>query len=191
VEDDVDFAEDVGRARGELVAPAEPDDGGRAAAFSLAVEEDETGALDNLGGWYACGGRGSGLTLSTSFRAAISSTGFIASASDWSKAALSVELGDISPPDASAPAASRRFLLASSSSARRITSISPWTKTPSSQLWCTRSEAFARLSGWRRSMGVRKEEIASASSFGKRYLSCRTQSSGQYRSLFICRSSPC
>ena len=51
MEDDVDFTEDVGRARGELVAPADPDDGGRAAAFSLAVEEDETGALDNLGGW--------------------------------------------------------------------------------------------------------------------------------------------
>jgi hypothetical protein len=32
--------------------------------------------------------------------------------------------------------------------------------------------------------------MASASSFGKRYLSCKTQSSGQYRSLLICRSSP-
>jgi hypothetical protein len=39
-------------------------------------------------------------------------------------------------------------------------------------------------------MGVRNDAIASASSFGKRYLSCRTQSSGQYRSLLICRSSP-
>jgi len=48
----LDLAEEAGRDRGEFVAPpAEPDDGGRAAAFSLAVEEEGTGALDNLGGW--------------------------------------------------------------------------------------------------------------------------------------------
>ena len=38
-------------------------------------------------------------------------------------------------------------------------------------------------------MGVRNDVIASAS-FGKKFLSCRTQSRGQYRSLLIRRRSP-
>ena len=39
-------------------------------------------------------------------------------------------------------------------------------------------------------MGLRKEAIASASERGKRYLSCKTASSGQNRSLLMFRSSP-
>lgn len=81
-------------------------------------------------------------------------------------------------------------LIFSDSSARRITSISPCTTTPSNQLWCTRSEALARLSGCSRSIGLRKEAIASASARGKRYLSCNTASRGQKRSLLMLRSSP-
>jgi hypothetical protein len=58
LEAEVDFAE-LGRERGELVAvaaavvvvAADPDDNGRDAAFSLALEDEGTGALDSFGGW--------------------------------------------------------------------------------------------------------------------------------------------
>jgi len=39
-------------------------------------------------------------------------------------------------------------------------------------------------------MGVKNDEMASASGFANRYLSFKTASRGQYRSLLICRSSP-
>jgi hypothetical protein len=37
-------------------APVNPEDIGRAEAFSFAPDEDGTGALDILCGWYTCGG---------------------------------------------------------------------------------------------------------------------------------------
>jgi hypothetical protein len=87
-----DFVEEFGRDRDELAgatetvgAPVDPEDVGRAEAFSFAPDEDGTGALDSLGGWYACGGGTP--TLSVSLNTAMSSTGFIASASLWSKIA--------------------------------------------------------------------------------------------------------
>ena len=52
--EEVDFAEEFGRDRGGFPAAgaaADPDDVGRVFAFSLALDEDGTGALDNLGGW--------------------------------------------------------------------------------------------------------------------------------------------
>ena len=116
-----DFVEEFGRDRDELAAatdtvgaPVDQEDVGRAEAFSFAPDKDRTGALDSLGGWYTCGGGGAP-TISVSLKTAISSTGFIASASPWSKIALSFELGDMSPPvvDISPPAASLRLLLAS------------------------------------------------------------------------------
>jgi hypothetical protein len=94
--------EDFGRDRDELTAttdtvgaPVDPEDVGRAEVFSFAPDEDGTGALDSLGGWYTCGGGGP--TLSVSLETAMSSTGVIASTSLWSKIAFSFELGDMSP----------------------------------------------------------------------------------------------
>src|ERR1700677_1939802 len=78
---------------------------GHAEAFSFAPDKDGTGALDSLGRWYTCSGGTP--TLSILLNTVMSSTGFIVSASLWSKIALSFELGDMSPPaDTSLPAAS-------------------------------------------------------------------------------------
>jgi len=60
-----DSVEDSGRDCDELAAatdtagaPVDPEDAGRAKAFSFAPDEDEAGMLDSLGEWYTCGGGG-------------------------------------------------------------------------------------------------------------------------------------
>ena len=95
------FVEELGRDRDELAgatetigAPVDPEDVGHAEAFSFSPDEDGTGALDSLAGWYTCGGGTP--TLSLLLNTAMSSTGFIVSASLWSKITLSFELGDMS-----------------------------------------------------------------------------------------------
>jgi hypothetical protein len=161
-----EFVEEFGRDRDELTAatdpigaPVDPEDVGHAEAFSFAPDEDGTGALDSLRRWYTCGGGGP--TLSVSLKTGISSTGFIASASLWSKMALSFE--HVPSRRHYPPLLAFCLLPTLSSSTWRITQILP--QMPS-QLWYTRSEALGRLSGCRQSMGVRQEAIASASSFG-------------------------
>ena len=102
--------DELAAATETVCAPMDPVDVARAKAFSFAPADDRTGALDSLGGWYTCSG--GALTLSVSLKTVISSTDFIASASLWSKIALSFELGDMSPPEEkSPPAASLRLLL--------------------------------------------------------------------------------
>lgn len=51
-------------------------------------------------------------------------------------------------------------------------------------------DATYRLSGCNRNIGARKLAINCAWSRGRRYLSCSTSSSGQNRSLVMCRNSP-
>ena len=167
--------------------------------FSFAPDDDGTGAAASLGGPCKCGcgcvcAGGGGDDECGRSPNATSSTGFIASCSDCSTADTRLRcpcraLDPVVPrPDRFS--ARMSFRRASSSSARRMASISPWTTTPSSQLWWMSSLAFARRSGWRRSMGVRKEAMASASGLRKRYLSCKTASRLQYRNLVMCRNSP-
>ena len=84
-------------ATGMVGAHVDPEDIGRAEAFSFAPEEDGTGALDSLGEWYTCGGGGP--TLSVSLKTAVSSTGIITSTSLWSKIAFSFKVGGMSPAE--------------------------------------------------------------------------------------------
>lgn len=72
----------------------------------------------------------------------------------------------------------------------RCESISPWTMTPWSHSWSSMSRAVARLSGFRCSIGWRNDSSSLASASGMRYLSWRTEWSGQNLSLWMCFSSP-
>jgi hypothetical protein len=73
VEDD--FIDEFEHDRNELEAaintvgvPVDPEDIGHAEAFSFVPDEDRTGTLDSLGGWYTC--NGDRPTLSVSLKTA-------------------------------------------------------------------------------------------------------------------------
>ena len=86
-----EFGDELAAATDTVGAPVDPEDIGRAEAFSFASNEDRTGAFGEFRRVVHCGG---GVpTLYVSLKIAISSTSFIASASLWSKKALSFEMG--------------------------------------------------------------------------------------------------